>query len=57
MAKSHLKLVTPAIAWSPPASAVCKSPLSSEANGSLVFHSGFAEWQITEHTVAHQWNE
>src|SRR5213592_2275276 len=27
-------------AWSPPASAVFMSPLSSEANGSLVFHSG-----------------
>ena len=28
------------IAWSPPASAAFTSPLSSEANGSLVFHSG-----------------
>src|SRR5216684_3205147 len=33
-------MTTSISAWSPPASVVCKSPLSSEANGSVVFHSG-----------------
>jgi len=33
-------IMTSRSAWSPPASAVCKSPLMNEANGSVVFHSG-----------------